>query len=215
LNTRRREAGFTIIEVLIAAAIGTIIMLAFGSFFLSAIRFGQSADTQATVQRFGTLIAEDLGQRLRLADGSPDVEDPASPPATPVCVGAVTTNDLILVIPNTSGSTTCMYRTTDASPLLARCDIPSGGGACSPIANMLSGTLVPLTAACAPGYSCTPWSVATVTPCVSAGGTCTGSVCSISAQSCTAVPGATVEFTISDGTSLQETFGVTVVTSRH
>ena len=159
------------------------------------------------LQRQGTAIAEELGRRLRQADGSPKIEDPAAPPPIPSCL-PLATNDLVLVIPNPDGSVTCMYRDTSAPPLVVRCTRPTPTDPCEPVNNLLSGSLVPLSA--------TAWSASVITPCDAADGTCDGSgVCSVPNQSCATVPGASVSFTLSDGTNAPATFGVTIVMSRH
>ena len=179
-------------------------------------------DAQAALQRQGSAIAEELGRRLRqMGGGSPLIEDPANPPDLPACLPLPTT-DMVLVIPNPSdGSNTCVYRSTDSPPQIVRCTRPqiyASIDPCTPVANMLDGSLVALSAACAPGSTCTPWSLSPVTPCTAAGGTCDAfSVCSVANQSCATVPGASITFTLNDGTNRPETFGVTLVTggSRH
>jgi Tfp pilus assembly protein PilW len=204
----RGQRGSSVLEVLVAAAIGATIALGFTGFFLASLRFNRDVDGQAALQRQGTAIAEELGRRLRLADGSPKVEDPASAPETPSCL-PLGTLDMVLVIPNEDGSATCYYRDTGTPPQVMRCTRPSPLEDCAPVANLLSGSLVPLSA--------TGWGAALVTPCGAADGTCSGDpeVCSIAGQSCAAVPGARVVFTLTDGTNRPETFGVTMVATRH
>jgi Tfp pilus assembly protein PilW len=204
----KAQRGSSVLEVLVAAAIGATIALGFTGFFLASLRFNRDVDGQASLQRQGTAIAEELGRRLRLADGSPKVEDPANAPETPACL-PLGTLDMVLVIPNEDGSATCYYRDTSTPPQVVRCTRPSPLEDCAPVANLLSGSLVPLSA--------TGWGAALVTPCGAADGTCSGDpeVCSIAGQSCAAVPGARVVFTLTDGTNRPETFGVTMVATRH
>jgi Tfp pilus assembly protein PilW len=210
-----RQRGSSVIEVLVAATIGVVVALGFASFFLAMLRFGKGVEAQAALQRQGNAIAEELGRRLRLADGSPEVEDPANPPAIPACL-PLSTNDTVLVIASPSGSVVCLYRDTSSPPQIVRCTRPTPTDDCAPVANLLSGSLVPLSATCAPASTCTPWSASLVTPCGAADGTCDESgVCSVAGQSCSAVPGARVVFTLSDGVNRPETFGVTSVATRH
>jgi Tfp pilus assembly protein PilW len=196
-----------VIEMLVVAAIGAVIAIGFSVFFLSTLRLGRDMDAQAALQRQGSAVAEQLGRWLRLADGSPKVEDPSSPPETPACL-PLSTNDMVLVIPDAAGPVTCFYRDTGTPPQVMRCTRPAPLEACEPVANLLSGSLVPLSA--------TAWFVSLVTPCGAADGTCDVSgVCSVAGQSCAAVPGANVVFTLSDGINRPETFGVSMVANRH
>jgi len=199
-----------VIEVLVAAAIGAGVALGLTGFFLTTLRLGKDIEAQAALQRQGSAIAEEIGRRARPVVGSLMVEDPdpANPPETPACL-PLATNDMVLIIPDPSGSVTCLYRDTGTPPQIVRCTRPTPGAACAPVANLLSGSLVPLSA--------TAWSASLVTPCGAADGTCEGDppVCSVANQSCAAVPGASVVFTLSDGINNPETFGVTIVASRH
>jgi len=205
-----RQRGSSVIEVLVAAAIGAGVALGLTGFFLTTLRLGKDIEAQAALQRQGSAIAEEIGRRARPVVGSLMVEDPdpANPPETPACL-PLATNDMVLIIPNPSGSVTCLYRDTGTPPQIVRCTRPTPGAACAPVANLLSGSLVPLSA--------TAWSASLVTPCGAADGTCEGDppVCSVANQSCAAVPGASVVFTLSDGINNPETFGVTIVASRH
>src|SRR2546426_6480083 len=206
-----RQRGASVIEILVAAAIGAGVALGLTGFFLTTLRLGKDIEAQAALQRQGTAIAEEIGRRARPVVGSLMVEDPATPPVfpeTPACL-PLATNDMVLIIPDPSGSVTCMYRDTSASPQIVRCTRPTPDAACAPVANLLSGSLVPLSA--------TAWSASLVTPCGPADAACEGDplVCSVAGQSCAAVPGARVVFTLSDGINRPETFGVTIVASRH
>jgi len=201
------QRGSSLLEVLTAAAIAAAVAMGLVGFFLAMLRLGKDVDAQAAVQRQGSAIAEEIGRRARPVVGSLFFEDPADLPETPRCL-PLSTNDRVLVIPEDGESRTCLYRDTSASPQVLRCTRPTPADPCAPVANLLSGSLAPLSA--------TAWSVSLVTPCVAAGGTCDVSdVCSVGGQSCSAVPGATVVFTLSDGINRPETFGVTIVGSRH
>ena len=201
------QRGSSLIEVLAAAAIAAVVAMGLAGFFLAMLRLGKDMDAQAALQRQGSAIAEELGRRARPVVGSLMIEDPADDPATWVCL-PLSTNDTVLVIPDAGGAVTCLYRDTSAPPQVVRCTRPTPADPCAPVANLLSGSLAPLSA--------TAWSASLVTPCGAADGTCDVSgVCSVGGQSCAAVPGATVVFTLSDGINRPETFGVTIVASRH
>jgi len=201
------QRGSSLVEVLTAAAIAAVVAAGMAGFFVAMLRLGKDMDAQAALQRQGSAIAEELGRRARPVVGSLMIEDPADDPATWVCL-PLSTNDTVLVIPDAGGAVTCLYRDTSAPPQVVRCTRPTPADPCAPVANLLSGSLAPLSA--------TAWSASLVTPCGAADGTCDVSgVCSVGGQSCAAVPGATVVFTLSDGINRPETFGVTIVASRH
>ena len=201
------QRGSSLLEVLTAAAIAAAVAMGLVGFFLAMLRLGKDVDAQAALQRQGSAIAEEIGRRARPVVGSLFFEDPADLPETPRCL-PLSTNDRVLVIPEDGESRTCLYRDTSAPPQVLRCTRPTPADPCAPVANLLSGSLAPLSA--------TAWSASLVTPCGAANGTCDVSgVCSVAGQSCAAVPGATVVFTLSDGVNRPETFGVTIVGSRH
>src|SRR2546426_458873 len=133
-----RQRGYTLLEVLVAAAIGAAVAVGLSGFFLATLRFGKDSDAQVALQRQGTAIAEELGRRLRQADGSPKIEDPAAPPPIPSCL-PLATNDLVLVIANPDGSATCMYRDTSAPPLVVRCTRPTPADSCDAVARGRAG----------------------------------------------------------------------------
>jgi Tfp pilus assembly protein PilV len=215
---RSRQRGSSVLEVLVAAVIAVGVALGLTVFFLMTLRVSREVDAQAAVQRQGGAIADELGRQLRLVDGSPKVEDPASLPDTPVCLPLTatpaptsTTNDPVLVIPSAAGPVTCYYRDTSTPPQLRRCTRPTPADDCAPSANLLSGSLAPLFAP--------DWTVTVVTPCGALDGTCGGTptVCSVAGESCAVIPGASITFTVSStaNTNLSETFGVSIVANRH
>jgi Tfp pilus assembly protein PilW len=196
------QRGSSLVEVLAAAAITAVVAMGLAGFFLAMLRLGKDMDAQAALQRQGSAIAEELGRRLRVAGASTLVDDPADDPATWVCL-PLATNDTVLVITSAGPSVTCLYRDTSSPPQVVRCTRPTPADPCAPVANLLSGSLAPLSA--------TAWSVSLVTPCSAAFGTCTGSLCSLPNESCDPPLGAKVVFTLSDGVNSPETFGVTTV----
>lgn len=64
---RRNQAGFTFTEVLIAGAIGAVVLLALGSFYLSTIRFYEQSTAQTALQRQATLALEEVARQIRPA----------------------------------------------------------------------------------------------------------------------------------------------------
>src|SRR5438445_3519252 len=117
-----RQRGSSLLEVLVAAAIGVVVAIAVGNFFLTTLRLGKDIEAQAALQRQGSAIAEEIGRRARPVVGSLMVEDPdpANPPETPACL-PLATNDMVLIIPDPSGSVTCLYRDTGTPPQIVRC----------------------------------------------------------------------------------------------
>ena len=63
------QRGVTLIELLIAGFMGSIILLAFGSLFVEMVRIGRYGNAQASLQRQGTLIQEELARRILPAVG--------------------------------------------------------------------------------------------------------------------------------------------------
>src|SRR2546422_7252328 len=136
------QRGSSLVEVLAAAAIAAVVAMGLAGFFLAMLRLGKDMDAQAALQRQGSAIAEELGRRARPVVGSLMVEDPADPPETPACL-PLATNDMVLIIPDPSGSVTCLYRDTGAPPQVVRCTRPTADADCAPVANLLSRSLVP------------------------------------------------------------------------
>lgn len=76
----RNQRGVTLVELLVAAVVGSIIILALGGFFVSTARFGRENDAQAYLQRQATLIIDQITSVTRTAsdvtvDTCNDVDD--------------------------------------------------------------------------------------------------------------------------------------------
>jgi type II secretory pathway pseudopilin PulG len=200
---RPRERGATLVELLVATLIGSIVLLGVTTFYLSALRFSRAAEWQVAVQRVGSVIAEDVGTRLRAAQFV-DIEPPTAVAGN--CM-PLSTSDPVLVVRDQASVVWCYYRDTSTPPQIVRCSRQG-----EPLGDCIGGSLLSgsLTSITAPS-----WTVSVVTPCVSAGGTCGGGVCSIAFQSCATVPGATVAFALSDGTNDPLAFGLGFVFQRH
>ena len=200
---RLNERGVTLIELLIAVCLGWIVIGGITAFYLGALRFSAASSSQASLQRQASMVAEDIGRRLRSAQ-SVDIESPSL--ASGNCM-PLSTTDPVLVIQDQASVFWCFYRSTGANPQIVRCSRATPDAACTG-GSVLSGSLSPLIA--------TAWAVSAVTPCESADGTCDDShVCSLASQSCSTVPGANVAFTVSDGVNSPVAFGLAFVFNRH
>jgi prepilin-type N-terminal cleavage/methylation domain-containing protein len=107
--------GFTLLESLITLLIGSIVLLAVGSFYGAAIRASRQDSAQTFLQRQGVLILEEMAKQIR--------------PATSLAGNCNGTNSLQII--NNSG--TFCFSQPDSTHLME--------GAW----NLLSGSLVPLT----------------------------------------------------------------------
>jgi prepilin-type N-terminal cleavage/methylation domain-containing protein len=63
------ERGFTILELLIAMAIGSFMMVGVSGFYFSALRFNAEGNAQTYLQRQGTLVLDELARQVRPATG--------------------------------------------------------------------------------------------------------------------------------------------------
>lgn len=200
---RLNQRGVSLVELLIAVCVGWIVILGVTAFYVGALRFSSASSSQASLQRQASIVAEDIGRRLRSAQ-SVDIESPSA--STGNCM-PLSTSDPVLVIQDQASVFWCFYRSTGANPQIVRCSKPTFDAECTG-GSILSGSLSALTA--------TAWAVSAVTPCESADGTCDDShVCSIAGQSCSTVPGANVSFTVADGVNPPVAFGLAFVFNRH
>ena len=197
------ERGFTFVELLVAAALTAVVLLAVGSFYLFGSRSVADGHSQTFLQRQGTLILEELGREIRPALAV-NIVNAASPPGT--CADAIAAD----MVPGTnalavdSGTLWCLYRNPAGG--LIRCQFSEG--ACNSL-NLLSGSPVPLRA--------TRFDVSLLTPCKAKGLTCDGStgLCSVPTYSGAIAPAASIQFTLTDGTNPPLPFSVTLTTLRH
>ena len=194
------ERGVTLIELLVAAAIGVIVLLGLGTFYVSTIRFVRDSTAEAFLDRQGTLIMEELGRQIRPASALSIVNASTSPGTCLDAIANLAPGSNGLTVDN--GTVLCFYRTNAGQ--LIRCQFT--GGTCNSF-NLLSGSLVPLTA--------TAFDVSLITPCQAAGWTCAGGVCANPSSSCGVTPAAAISFTLSDGANAPRSFRVDLTTSRH
>lgn len=130
--------GFTLVELLVALAAGTIIILGMSSFYVFTTRAAIENNSQAYLQRQAALIIEELGRQIR----------PASTLAIVACSGVANS----LRVTQSDGSVYCYRRDSAASGTgLIRDFTPPGGGAGSTQTwNLLSGAMATLTTANGP-----------------------------------------------------------------
>jgi Tfp pilus assembly protein PilW len=120
--------GVTLVELLVACAAATIIVLAVGSFFVAIARLQDTRDGQVYLQRQGTFIIEEMARQVR----------PATALAIATCSGVANA----LQVVNASG-TYCFYQsTTSPYPILEDRTI---GGATNTM-NLLTGPPVTIQA---------------------------------------------------------------------
>ena len=114
------ERGITLLESVIAMAIGSVVLLGIGSFYVATLRASHQDSAQTFLQRQGVLIIEEMARQIR--------------PATVLngnCNGA---NSLQVINPS---GTFCFYQPDSTHFNEGR---PGGG-----TANLLTGSAVPLT----------------------------------------------------------------------
>jgi len=61
------EQAFTLIELLITSAIGVVMLLGLGSFYLSTLRIYEQGNAQTALQRQATLALEEMTRQIRPA----------------------------------------------------------------------------------------------------------------------------------------------------
>jgi prepilin-type N-terminal cleavage/methylation domain-containing protein len=136
------ERGFTLLELLVAAAIGTIVLFGLGGLYQLATRYNRLDDQLAYLQRQGTLVLDKMGRRIREAS-----EIKCSPLATcdPVAADPASTCGVDPSLQVTAAGTTVCFRlnTTGGNDLIQA----SGAGQSS----MLTGNPVTLTVSECPG----------------------------------------------------------------
>ena len=115
------DHGYTLVELLVAGAIGVLVLLGIGSYYVSTLRFYDQSGSQSFLQRQASLAIEEMARQIR--------------PATALTRGACNADSNSLQVTNSLG-VFCFYR--NDSQLSE--DRPGGG-----TANLLSGSPVPLT----------------------------------------------------------------------
>ena len=127
------ERGFTLLEVLVAAAVLCVILLGAGTFYLSAVRFDKENSAQTFLQRQATIIKDEMARQIQagslasLATG---------------CGGGTATNS-VRITQQPSGDVYCFHQDDTGTGLLE--DRPGSGQW-----NLLSGTLATLSTTTGP-----------------------------------------------------------------
>ena len=119
------ERGLTVLELLIAAAIGSVMLLGVTGFYLSALRFSAEGSSQTYLQRQGALVLDELARQIR----------PATALAIVTCNGSASSLQVTNTAPGGGSQTLCFRRS--GSQLLE--DLPGG------TRDLLSGSPSPLT----------------------------------------------------------------------
>ena len=117
------ERGFTLVELVIAVLLTSIVLLGLGQFYISTARYGAENDAQAFLQRQATIIIDEMTRQIR--------------PAIDLQVNACNGVGYALQATQKDGSVYCFY--VDGGGQLLE-DRPSGGRW-----NLLSGSPVSLT----------------------------------------------------------------------
>lgn len=94
--------GVTLVEVLLAAVAGAIVLLGIGSFYVSMVNAYKQGTNQASLQRQGTMIQEELARKVLPAyrvEGGP--------------CGGGTTNSNSLLVTLSAGIFLCFYQQAD------------------------------------------------------------------------------------------------------
>ena len=115
----RNQRGITIIEVLVTTLAASFVFLGVGSLYVATTRTFAESTSQASLQRQGTLVLQELGQRIRSGVGS-------IPMRSVVCNGQANSVQVTTV----DYGTLCYYAgltgTADAGKL---CEYAVGGNA--------------------------------------------------------------------------------------
>ena len=65
------ERGVALFELLIGAAIGSIVLIGVGSFYVSSLRFADASNSQMYLQRQGSMIIEEMRRQVLPATAPP------------------------------------------------------------------------------------------------------------------------------------------------
>ena len=130
------QRGFTLMEVLLAALIGAVVLLGIGSFYISMVNAYKQGNDQALVQRQATMIQDELARQILPAYGVT---------SGPCGGGTTSTNSQLVNLPD--GKFLCFYQQADQ---MSECDVanPSTTTICVPgtVRNLLGGSPTPLRA---------------------------------------------------------------------
>jgi len=134
------QRGFTLLEVLVAAAALSIVLLGASSLFVAAVRFEQENSAEIFLQRQATMIKDEMARQIQ--------EGSLASLAVP-CAGGVANS---LQVTNARG-TYCFHRANDATGAATRFveDRPDGGGGTWDLLSGAAATLSVATGDCFPG----------------------------------------------------------------
>lgn len=104
--------GFSLIELLVAALLTTMVAAGLFSAYLATARSLREASAQTALQRQGTLALQDIGRQVQSAGDSKDSEDRTIEAFTP---GATCNGHGNSVQVNTPSGIVCYYATADGA----------------------------------------------------------------------------------------------------
>jgi len=134
------DRGFTLTEVLVAALVASVVLLATGSLYVSTLRAHREDDSLTYLQRQGTLILEEIGLRVR-----PAVTIQGPPGQATACGGVA--GSVQADVPDFAGGIQVFCYRLDAAggTQLMKDDVTAGTSR-----NMLSGTPFAMTVSACP-----------------------------------------------------------------
>ena len=135
------ERGVTLVELLVALALGVVVLLGVGALYRTVAWSSKGDDAQANLQMQAAIVVGELTRQVEAASITTRTNGVDSEPLT--CPNGVTET---LYVAQSDGSIYCFYLDRDLNPLRPRLmeyRKPAGGG--SPGTwDMLSGSLAPL-----------------------------------------------------------------------
>jgi prepilin-type N-terminal cleavage/methylation domain-containing protein len=151
--------GFVLVELLVAVAIGSVVLFAIGSLYVLTVSYGRQDDRLTYMQRQGSIILEEMARHIRAADSSaanpmrcsPAGCDPIANQGLATCGvdPSLQVTNLDTLVNNEPADTYCFRLNTTGGNQLIRAG--SGGGQ----SNMLTegGGMAALTVSACPGES--------------------------------------------------------------
>ncbi|HEV8437143.1 MAG TPA: prepilin-type N-terminal cleavage/methylation domain-containing protein [Methylomirabilota bacterium] len=61
------DRGYTLVELLVGLAVGSVVLAGVSGFYMSSLRFSAETNSQVALQRQGTLILEEMARQIRPA----------------------------------------------------------------------------------------------------------------------------------------------------
>lgn len=116
MNASRRQAGFSLIEMIVAISIGTIVMLVVGNFMVISLGNWRREDTKTVLQNNTKIAVDSVANMVKAAKSveahntQPDSHSPGAPSNLYSWSGSSGTNaTLILAVPSHNSSHNLIY----------------------------------------------------------------------------------------------------------